>query len=298
MINLNSLNKVFIYTYGGVGSMSLHETIKTVQKYSTKQKLRVKNKPHKGRVSYRVYKDIFTSENVVHTHINNFLAQEIRQGPRPRPLCNHKNEKTLVISVARNLFDRNTSHFFEQFKKTPLEAVNAAWYYNTSWHNNLPLQGSWRQFENDAKECCIPLSVLEDDKALAEEHFSIFNKIQSKKLENWFDNLNSVLNMNVFDKPFDFEKKYSIHTAGNVTILTLRFEDIQYWQSIFDKIFTPSPILKEKNKSSEKWYSDIYKQFKKDYKYSKENINIMSNINWMKFYYKKDELNSIIKKYK
>ena len=256
MIKLNNLDKVFIYTYGGVGSVSLHETMKA-------------------------------AENVIHTHVDDFLVKQVK-----------KNEKTLVISVARNLFDRNISHFFEQFKKQPQATVDEGWFYNYRWHDHRPLKGSWREFENDAKECYIPFSTLKENKALAQEHFSIFNKIQNKKLENWFESLNSILNTNVFNKPFDFENKYSIHTAGNVTILTLRFEDIQYWQSIFDKILTPSPILKEKNKSSEKWYYDIYRQFKKDYKYSKDNIDLMSNMKRMKFYYKKDELNSIIKKYK
>ena len=246
------------------------------------------------------------NKNVVHTHK---VSGEFRVNAE-KSRWKRTNKKILIISVVRNLFDRNISHFFQQLSERNPD--KGKWLYNYAWYDACPLEGSLREFENIARdyyvtrrvrgECRFDLASSIREPTLDQEelceHFSIFNKIQSKKLENWFDNLNSVLNTNVFDKPFDFKEKYSIHTTGNVTILTLRFEDIQYWQSVFDKIFIQSPILEEKNRSSEKWYSDMYRQFKKDYKYSKDDIDLMSNMDWTKFYYKKDELDSIIKKYK
>ncbi|MAH46160.1 hypothetical protein CMI37_10030 [Candidatus Pacearchaeota archaeon] len=273
MIYLNNLDKVLVYSYGSVGSTSLHKAMELMHK------------------------------NAVHTHIDEPIKQI------------KKNEKVLLISLTRNLFDKNISRFFQQFYKyTPYRAAGENLHQVMQWakshlrqNYNIDAQIStikWHYLDKeDDQHKQHYIQLAEDGKSTQDQqelrkHFSIFNKIHNKKLANWFDNLNSVLNTNVFDKPFDFKEKYSIHTAGNVTILTLRFEDIQYWQSVFDKIFIQSPILEEKNRSSEKWYSDMYRQFKKDYKYSKDDIDLMSNMDWMQFYYKKDELDSIIKKYK
>ena len=85
---------------------------------------------------------------------------------------------------------------------------------------------------------------------------------------------------------------------GNTTFLFLRYEDINKWPQIFNKVLNFNICLTNNNNSSEKKYNYIYKYFKQNYKYSEKEYELILNINYMNYFYSNEELNSFLIKYK
>ena len=114
----------------------------------------------------------------------------------------------------------------------------------------------------------------------------------------WYDNFNSQFNLNIFDKEFNKEDCYNLIENNNTTFLFLRYEDINKWTQIFNKVLNFNINLPNNNNSSEKKYNYIYKYFKQNYKYSEKEYELILNINYMNYFYSNEELNSFLIKYK
>jgi hypothetical protein len=69
---------------------------------------------------------------------------------------------------------------------------------------------------------------------------------------------------------FDFDKKYTLVQHKNLIFVKLRFNEINKWDEILYKIVGRPVLIKDKNKSENKSYYDVYNNFKKHYKIPKE----------------------------
>jgi hypothetical protein len=200
----------------------------------------------------------------------------------------HKNmlkNKTLVLNVTRNLFDRNISAFFQNIYTKPKKEA-----YITPPDGKHIMEGCF----------------LYTEKREINDLINFFRNVNIKKLlkiryKHWYSYFNQQLNINIFKDNFDFKKKYSIYNSEcnskKITTIILRFEDINEWATIFDTIFVNKIQILTSNLTSQKNIYQLYKKFSLEYKYTEEEINLIKNIDFMKKFYTDEEINKFIKKY-
>jgi hypothetical protein len=189
--------------------------------------------------------------------------------------------KTLIINVTRNLFDRNISAFFQNINNKPNDG-----------DFDIPYNGK------HIREGCLMYS----EKKEMSELINFFRDINIEKLlkiryTNWYKYFNEQLNINIFEKPFDFYKKYTIYETNNITLIILRFEDINNWEDILSTIFNRKINIISDNLTNNKDIYELYENFKKTYKYSEEEINLIKNIYFMKHFYLDIEIDKFIKRF-
>ena len=83
---------------------------------------------------------------------------------------------------------------------------------------------------------------------------------------------------------FDFEKKYNLIKYKNLTIIKLRFNDINEWGSILSSIFKKDIVIYDDNLSKNKSYYNEYNTIKKTYKIPNLLLNIVANDKYFKLY--------------
>jgi len=192
-------------------------------------------------------------------------------------------KKTLVINVTRNLFDRNISALFQCItaKKPPKKEDYI-----------IPPNGK------HIREGCFLYTKQRNINELTTFFRNInINKLLKIRAKNWYSYFNEELNINIFSDDFDFKKKYAIYETPNITTIILRFEDITEWDNIFGNIFTHNIKIKKHNLTKRKPIYNLYNDFKKKYKYSDEEINIIKSIDFMKKFYTQTEIDTFIQKY-
>tara|TARA_Y100000768_G_scaffold337593_1_gene279829 strand:- start:1014 stop:1727 length:714 start_codon:yes stop_codon:yes gene_type:complete len=194
---------------------------------------------------------------------------------------NMLKNKTLVINITRNLFDRNISALFECINSKPNKNSFI-----------IPCNGK------HIREGCLLYTEKRNinDIAMFFRNINI-NKLLKIRYTKWYSYFNEQLNIDIFSDEFDFEKKYAIYETPNITTIILRFEDISEWNTILGNIFTNNIKFKNSNLTSNKPVYNLYNNFKKKYKYSKEEITLIKNIDFMKKFYTNEEIDNFIKKY-
>jgi hypothetical protein len=192
--------------------------------------------------------------NVVHTHHDNFVRDKI-------------NGKQLIITVIRNLYDRNISAFFQN-----IDNKGHFWYdphYTESKIDNI---------------------IYNYRKKNIEHTRNVISK--------WYDNFNKKLNIDIFKKKFDTDEKYTIYNTNEYTFLVLRYEDIKEWDNIFKKIFVNKlKKIPNSNTTKEKKCGEIFREFKEKYKISDEEIDEINKVDVMKHFYIKEDKDNMIAKY-
>ncbi len=190
-------------------------------------------------------------------------------------------KKTLVINVTRNLFDRNISALFQCISAKPKKEDYI-----------IPPNGK------HIREGCLLYTKQRNINELTTFFRNInINKLLKIRYKNWYSYFNEQLNINIFSDDFDFKKKYAIYETPNITTIILRFEDIREWDNIFGNIFTNNIKIKKGNLTESKPIYNLYNNFKKKYKYSDEEINLIKSINFMKKFYTQTEIDTFIQKY-
>ncbi len=162
-----------------------------------------------------------------------------------------EGDNILVINIVRNLFDRNLSNFFHRLRATDRLS-----------------------------------SSLIDFDALFEE-FKAYNLRLSKGLATWYDKFAELFQIDLFKRPFDHKRKFILLKSEKVTLLIIRFEDIEQWPQIFEQTLNLRNITIPRLNTMG---HPFYKEFKKEYRFSKEEIDLICSINFMKFFYKSQEM--------
>jgi hypothetical protein len=174
---------------------------------------------------------------VYYTHDKNFFILDFPGQSNKIQLVDYinnesKHKKLTIISIFRNELDRLISYFFQSFA-----------YLTHTPEKNI---------------CNIPTDEL----------INIFNNIllNTDKLNcniNGFFELfpNELKNFN-----FNFNEKYALWENNNIIFIVLRFEDINNWPTILNKIFnTDIKTLINSNFTDKKNYKNNYKEFKMKY---------------------------------
>jgi len=105
------------------------------------------------------------------------------------------------------------------------------------------------------------------------------------------------------DGNFDFKKKYQLKKIGNLYFVNLRFDDIENWQEIIQSLDIPINFKNFKivsaNKSEDKWYRTIYKDFLTYFTISKSDFNtIISDFSEeISHFYTEKEIEKFIEKW-
>ena len=280
------IDKIIIYQFGKVGSCSLYKTF----------------------IQYGI--------NTIHTHVYD------------EKIFNEGNN--LIINITRNLFDRNISSFFQNYYSKPNK--NFLFYYDTEnkYSDNIFY---YNPIINDLINNYDDIVDDFDFKKI----FLFFKnqniKMINLKYKDWYNDFNKNLNINIFNNKFNISEKYNYYHSNNNHIIILRYEDINNWENIFniflkkfifkkkcinitsDKIYidylinnkiqfdkyvnfkNKSLILLSDNLTSNKSIYQLYNIFKKKYKYSNDEIEIIKNINYMIYFYSEYEINEFIFKY-
>ena len=103
---------------------------------------------------------------------------------------------------------------------------------------------------------------------------NFFNK-QNVYTNQEFHPIDEIMNYYNVDsfKTFDFENKYNIYKKNNIHFIKIRFNDIQNWDKILQRIFKRDINIIEDNMSINKDYINKYIEFKKQYDVPKDYLN-------------------------
>lgn len=263
----------FIYCGGKCGSSTLYETIR-------------KNN----------FKGIKLHSNAGHMFFNG--------GESVFDIINHNrnhNEILYFIDSYRNPIERKISLFFNNgvFNLNDYSIDNEFEKFTTKYIKNCYMLTLHFKFEkkNDLLKLVEKFSehfvISEDHNTYLKitfktvESLNIFCNILDKYTE-YFGVLNykkQLLNNTEYYHPidevfrhydisesftkFDFDKKYGIYQYENMVFIKLRFCDINSWDKILSEIFGKKITLFSDNLSEHKEYSDLYKDFKSQFKISR-----------------------------
>lgn len=195
--NLNDYDKIIICHYGKVASNTLEKSLVNILNCDYAKIKYIFNYKEKILVTYNYYDAI------------NHIIQN--------------NEKILIISICRNLINRNVSMYFQ---------ING--------------------------------DKIVDGETPSDEIIDKFNKIKFndfKECEKYYTDIPQKLNLN-----FNIYQKlnadnYLFLQDKKVDFLLIRFENINEWKNIFEKVFgIENFVLVNKNLSENKIYNDLYKK--------------------------------------
>jgi hypothetical protein len=71
-------------------------------------------------------------------------------------------------------------------------------------------------------------------------------------------------------KKFDFYRKFELIKYKNLVFIKLRFHEIDKWDKLLSTILEKDITIIDKNKSENKDYYEVYKNFKKNYRIPKD----------------------------
>jgi hypothetical protein len=208
--------KVFIYTFGKVGSSSLQSSI---SKYlgTTLQKP----------PEIKIYPPFSSIEpNVVHTHDHYVVRQFLETG-----------EKCKIISVYRELIDHTISAFFQNICNTNNWRCNYLFYVGSEdYVKSLPVD-----------------KIIE----------IFLQRVVEYHPQHWFNILNRTLDINIFHRSFNKADGYQIYNGKNFELLIIRYDKINQTTDIIKDFLELSNFeLHNSNVSKNKWYADLYSEFK------------------------------------
>lgn len=183
-------------------------------------------------------------------------------------------ENTLSIQI------HNNEDFLYKYGQCKFDSIFDLIDNNSKLHKNIYIFDSYRTpiekkissfFEDIDKY--IP-NYIECDISFLIAYFNrkyIFGKNCSNIYTEDYEPLDEILEhykLSPISK-FDFEKNYTIIRHKNFVFVKLRFREINQWSEMISKILGRPISIKDKNKSENKIYYDVYNNFKKQYKIPK-----------------------------
>lgn len=203
---------------------------------------------------------------VFHTHVFDDLKETDLYLQHLYQVTKRKQLKPLVISLVREPIGRNVSAFFQNFKR----------------ETNIELSSN-SQFTND-------------------ELGSLFiEKFQEHDIpKKWFDNnIKKNFEIDIFDKPFPMQG-WQIYNSEKANLLVIKseIEDSEKERAIIEFLQLPFEFkLRNFNVSEKKVYSELYRQFKTNVKFSKNYLQSQIETKYFKHFYSEKEALELIKKW-
>ena len=223
-----------------------------------------------------LYDSLKTYYKTIHIHSQNFFEKFYKD----KDIINNKfkiidcieesrknNKEVYIIDVYRQPIERNMSYFFH-----------------------------------------IIEDILPDyNNKTTEELIKFFNTDMYFQYEQSIDEVVKYYNINLYEQPFDHNKMYLEYKFDNINFIILHFDYINNWESIIENIFKTNINLLDRNIGEKKSYSQIYKDYKNNYRIPKfilefiqkeKNFNYFNNEdmknNYISFWLKRIEHNLII----
>ena len=121
--------------------------------------------------------------------------------------------------------------------------------------------------------------------ATLKEQLAVFNDNFFVQYEEYHPCLNKqdLFGLDIYKKPFDTEKGYTLYENDTIKLLLLKFDIINKWKDIIhlylDEDSKRDFTYKQSNFSPEKWYSSTYKIFKNNFYTTNHllNLKILNN---------------------
>lgn len=223
--------------------------------------------------SMSIYKSILNSTNQLAFHEHSLDQKRIEDANQ---LCFDKNlvpdgrslggllykslsekNQVKIISCVRDPISRNISAFFDAF-----ELINGLHPDN--------YQGSIEQLA-----------------------LNFYRKLDHQYPLHWFDNeFYRMLNIHVYQTPFDQRKKYSFYRNDNIEVLLFRtdLEDQIKQQLIRDFLNDTNFKLDSYNVSTYKSYANLYEKFKNNFKLTEDYLQLMRDSKYVNHFFNIEEL--------
>jgi hypothetical protein len=122
--------------------------------------------------------------------------------------------------------------------------------------------------------------------------------VQELKFElplTWFSTeFNKYLNFDIFSKPFNHKKGYTLYKQKGVDVICLKLERLNDAGEKAIGRFIGLPIsLKTENRTSEKSQSQLYDALKRNFKANAKTIELVYNSNYVKHFYSPKEIDEM-----
>jgi hypothetical protein len=93
----------------------------------------------------------------------------------------------------------------------------------------------------------------------------VVNGLAPNSASSWFESeFRVATGVDVFSQPFDVHKRYAIYQGDGVEVLLMRVDLLDDEKEVLLTEFVKKPVtLKRANISTEKWYGELYEQFKR-----------------------------------
>lgn len=182
--------------------------------------------------------------NCMHCHVLNNIG--LKEGAFEAYTIEYflkHNKKINIISVFREPIERHISSFFQ-------------------WYGTKPLRDKDVDSEYD---------TIIYKKTVKELHNQLIDEINKQALVGEEESIEEIcreLKIDIGDLNYNYEKDYSLYENDSVRLFLFRFDIlIKNLDSLLTQITGKKILQHDSNKSDDKWYRDIYSEFR-------ESINI------------------------
>lgn len=138
-----------------------------------------------------------------------------------------------------------------------------------------------------------------------DEDYYTYNNYWEKNLQygaefDFFDlEIKRAFGIDIFEKPFDKAKGYTVYQQGDMTLLVYRLEDFKKLESVFADFFgCPGFCIRSENAAADKMYRHAYNAMKEQISLPPEYIEFYYKNNpRMDYFYSKEEQQAFLKKW-
>lgn len=193
------------------------------------------------------------------------------------------NKTIKIITAVREPISQNLSSFFENI--TTLNCNKEYW--NDGGDVQL-LFDAWINHELGSNLCRNKATVDDIKMPILEMQLEAYG-VNSFSIQHWFENnFEPYSGIDVYKLPFDKDKGYSIYKIPekNVEIFIYQLERLNDLEKEIGDFFEIENFhLVNSYMGEDKWYSDAYKQAKKEIKISREYFDFCMNSKLMNHFY-------------
>ncbi len=229
-----------------------------------------------GKVGSSTLKHSLNKFNVDNMHVHRFYfshkerplsikdrLQKLKHNYLMNKFLNNKKQEFKIITFYRDPLPRNISSFFQ----------NLEYYFTSKELAHLDYETLVKAFNNS-------------------------NQIHETP-NNWFDlEFKRKTGIDIFKHPFDKEKGYSVIKNGHVSVFVCTTNNINNLESELGAFLDiPKFKIYNDNVGDQKWYKDLYAEFKKNYQPSKAMIDSLYNSNTIHHFYSENEIHKLKNKW-
>ena len=173
-------------------------------------------------------------------------------------------DECFVITAVRSAFHHLPSLYFETVLQTKYP-----WGYRPhgpkTRYKDSPTAASWSE-ELIPRLANTNISILIED-------FRAQLPLMIPWTTTWYSKeFYPVTGVDVFQSPFDLERKYMLFKGELCTVLLLRYEDVKSWDKTIG-LFFPGFKLAKENFGKNKWYHAAYAKFKEALTYQPSEVD-------------------------